>query len=68
MGVCKIIFNNNVLMDISSDSVDKNKLLKNETAHSADGEAITGDYTDKNYYIDEDGYLCLSESAVIIGQ
>lgn len=42
MGNSKIIFGNEVLMDLTSDTVVASKLLTGYTAHGADGEAITG--------------------------
>ena len=40
--VSKVIFGGQVLIDLTSDTVTAAKLLKNETAHGADGELITG--------------------------
>lgn len=45
MGKSKIIFGNEVLMDLTSDTVVADKLLSGYTAHGADGEAITGTCT-----------------------
>lgn len=42
MGKSKIIFGNEVLMDLTSDTVAADKLLSGYTAHGADGELITG--------------------------
>lgn len=42
MGNSKIIFGNEVLMDLTSDTVVANKLLTGYTAHGADGNPITG--------------------------
>ena len=42
MGVSKVVYGNETLMDISGDSVTAATLLSGETAHGADGEAITG--------------------------
>lgn len=42
MGVSKVIYGNNVLMDISADTVAAENLLAGETAHGADGENIVG--------------------------
>lgn len=44
MGNSKIIYGDTVLMDLTSDTVTADKLLKGETAHGADGEPITGTY------------------------
>ena len=45
MGKSKIIFGNEVLMDLTNDTVEAGKLLSGYTAHGADGEAITGTCT-----------------------
>lgn len=42
MGNSKIIYGNTVLMDLTSDTVEAQYLLKDKTAHGADGELITG--------------------------
>lgn len=42
MGYNKIIFGEQVLIDLTGDSVTADKLLKGITAHGKDGEAITG--------------------------
>lgn len=42
MGVSKVVYGNEIVMDISGDSVTAGTLLSGETAHGADGEAITG--------------------------
>jgi hypothetical protein len=41
----KIIYGNEVLMDLTEDTVDKNTLLNGVTAHNASGEPITGECT-----------------------
>lgn len=43
MGRSKIILGDEVLMDLTGDTVTKDKLLKGYTAHGADGEEITGE-------------------------
>lgn len=45
MGKSKIIFGNEVLIDLTNDTVEADKLLSGYTAHGADGEAITGTCT-----------------------
>ena len=45
MGDSKIIFGNETLMDLTSDTVEASKLLSGTTAHGADGEPITGTCT-----------------------
>ena len=42
MANSKVIFGGEVLMDLTADTVTKDKLLKGFTAHGSDGEAITG--------------------------
>lgn len=42
MAISKVIYGGETLIDLTADSVTKDKLLKGATAHSADGEAITG--------------------------
>lgn len=45
MANSKIVFGGDVLMDLTADTVTKDKLLKGYTAHGADGEPITGECT-----------------------
>lgn len=42
MGVSKVIYGNQTVMDISNDTVTPQSLLSGATAHSASGEAISG--------------------------
>lgn len=42
MPVSKVIYGNNTLVDLTSDTVTADKLVKGVTAHSADGTLITG--------------------------
>ncbi len=42
MANSKVVFGDEVLIDLTADSITKDKLLKGYTAHGADGEAITG--------------------------
>lgn len=42
MANSKIVYGGDVLMDLTADTVKKDKLLKGYTAHGADGEPITG--------------------------
>lgn len=42
MGVSKIVYGGQSLIDLTSDTVKKDKLLEGYTAHGADGELITG--------------------------
>lgn len=43
MGVSKIVYGGEVLIDLTSDTVTKDKLLAGYTAHGKDGNAITGE-------------------------
>lgn len=43
MANSKVVFGDKVLIDLTSDTVKKNHLLKGYTAHGADGELITGE-------------------------
>lgn len=45
MGVSKVIYGSNTLIDLTADSVVANALLNGYTAHGADGNAITGNCT-----------------------
>ena len=45
MGKSKIIYGGNVLIDLTGDTIKKDKLLKGYTAHGADGELMTGECT-----------------------
>ena len=45
MANSKIVFGGEVLIDLTSDTITKDKLLKGYTAHGADGEPITGECT-----------------------
>ena len=42
MGKSKIIFGDEVLIDLTPDTIKADKLLKGYTAHGADGESLTG--------------------------
>ncbi len=42
MGKSKVIYGGQVLIDLTSDTVEADKLLKGYTAHGADGEPVTG--------------------------
>ena len=42
MAISKIVYGGNTLIDLTSDTVKAEKLLKGYTAHGADGELITG--------------------------
>lgn len=45
MGISKVIYGGNTLIDLTGDTVVKEKLLSGYTAHGADGEPITGTCT-----------------------
>ena len=42
MAISKVIYGGNTLIDLTADTITKDKLLKGYTAHGADGEVITG--------------------------
>lgn len=42
MAISKVVYGGRVLMDLTADTVQADKLLKGITAHGADGEPITG--------------------------
>jgi len=42
MGISKVIYGGDVLIDLTADTVESSKLLTGITAHGKDGEAITG--------------------------
>lgn len=52
MANSKIIYNGQVLIDLTSDTVTADKLLKGATAHGANGEVVTGACT---YDVDSSG-------------
>ena len=43
MAVSKVVYSGNTLIDLTADTITKEKILKGYTAHGADGEPITGD-------------------------
>lgn len=45
MAISKVIYGNNTLIDLTTDTVEASKLLSGYTAHGRDGEAITGSCT-----------------------
>lgn len=53
MGKSKVVYNNETLIDLSSDSVTPQKLLKGATAHNANGDPIVGTLSDADTV---DGY------------
>jgi hypothetical protein len=42
MAISKVVYGGETLIDLTADTVTKDKILKGYTAHGADGEAITG--------------------------
>lgn len=70
MGNSKIIYDGNVLIDLTGDTVKKDKLLKGYTAHGADGEPMTGECTfdaDTSGATAEDDEILLSKIAFVRG-
>lgn len=45
MGISKVVYGGNTLIDLTGDSVTADKLLKGITAHGKDGDAVTGTCT-----------------------
>lgn len=45
MAISKVVYGGNTLIDLTADTVTADKVLKNYTAHGADGEPITGTCT-----------------------
>ena len=45
MGISKVVYGGNTLIDLTGDTVTADKLLKGITAHGKDGEAVTGTCT-----------------------
>ena len=52
MGVNKVVVNNAVILDLSSDTVTPEKLLQGATAHNAAGTVIAGTYVPKTMTVD----------------
>lgn len=48
MAYNKVIYNNNTLIDLTSDTVTADKLMEDYTAHDASGALITGTIVDGN--------------------
>ena len=60
MPINKITVNGRTLIDLSHDTVDKDSLLLNNTAHKNTGQIISGaavEYPGSDYYLDSDGIL-----------
>lgn len=45
MGVSKVVYGGNTLIDLTADTVTAEKMLKGYTAHGADGDVVTGTCT-----------------------
>ena len=45
MGVSKVVYGSNTLIDLTADTITAADLMQGKTAHGADGEPITGTYT-----------------------
>lgn len=64
MPVSRVIFNGNVIIDVSRDSVKSNTLFQNTTAHASNGVIISGSVAPTvvdNFYVDDNGILYLTE-------
>lgn len=42
MAISKVVYGGNTLIDLTADTITKDKILKGYTAHGADGESMTG--------------------------
>lgn len=62
MGKSKIVYGNEVLIDLTNDTVKADKLLKDCTAHGADGEPITGACT---YDVDSSGATATADEILL---
>lgn len=70
MGNSKIIYDGDVLIDLTGDTIKKDKLLKGYTAHGADGEPMTGECTfdaDTSNATAEESELLLGKTMVVRG-
>lgn len=65
MGNSKIIYGDTTLIDLTSDTVNANNLLKGATAHGANGEAITG-AADMDNLVPNSGNTAIVDSDVIV--
>ncbi len=52
MAVNKVMVNNEIVLDLTNDTVAADKLLQDATAHNAAGVAITGTYVPKTMTVD----------------
>ena len=59
MAINKIVYNNNTLIDLTSDTVSADKLVSGITAHDKSGAKITGTAVLNNVTQDQDGYIVL---------
>ena len=65
MPVSRVIFNGNVVIDVSKDSVKSNTLFQNTTAHASNGVIISGNVsptTVVGFYVDVNGILYLVDN------
>lgn len=57
MAANKVVFGNEVLIDLTADTVTKESLLKGYTAHTASGTVVTGTafagYPDEHIFLDD---------------
>lgn len=70
MGISKVIYGGQTLIDLTGDTVKDDKLLKGYTAHGADGEKITGTCTydaDTSDATAEDAEILAGETAYVRG-
>lgn len=64
MPVCRVIFNGRTIMDVSTDTVTRNTLFENTTAHLSNGERIYGAVPKTSitgFFVDSNGILHLAD-------
>ena len=68
MGINKVQFGNQTLIDLTSDTVTADKLMQGYTAHDRTGALITGTATrGGRIWKDENGYVHLSDDGNLVG-
>lgn len=54
MAISKVVYGTNTLIDLTSDTITSDKIVKNYTAHDASGESVTGTLNVITYYTGAD--------------
>lgn len=65
MGVSKVDYENETLIDLTADTVSEYSLYKGATAHGANGELITGDYRLVSNMVSDSSSGCSSTQLVM---